>query len=499
MSLWTVSHATAEPAFKGMSYTPWSENVLATPQSDQSIAEMKAIDVDTVALNVWWFQDHVNATVITEDFNYYSASTDSVVHAIGQIHSEGMRVMLKPMVDCRDGTWRGQINPSDAWFTEYGSFINYWADVAAAQNVGVLSVGCEFKKTVGWSDSWRNVVSGVRARYSGDLVYSANHDSYQAVSWWDAMDYIGVDAYFPLTDKNDPTPAELQQAWQEHGNTLESWRNEEGYAQPIAFTEVGYRSGDGANQRPWEWGNALPVDLQEQVDCYEALLSTLWDEDWWGGAFWWNWETDPEAGSPPDDRFTPQNKSAEDVVASYYAPEPATLVWDGTTNEWGSEHWDNGSGLASPVGGENMVVASGRVDVEHDYTGDSSAMSLLIEGGTVDVSDTGELEVTGSVTTAETSGLIVDGVFSADGPVTMNGLLGGSGRIVAGTVVIGGVFSPGNTGGSPGEFTGTWLDSQQDANAVPEPSTLVLLGIGAVALLAHARRTRGMVQELGVR
>ena len=114
LSAWGYSNAAARPAFNGMSYTSWSENVLWTPESDQSIADMKAIHVDMVALNVLWFQDDVNSTVITPDFNYYSASTDSVVHAIEQIHSEGMGVMLKPMIDSRDGTWRGEINPSNA-------------------------------------------------------------------------------------------------------------------------------------------------------------------------------------------------------------------------------------------------------------------------------------------------------------------------------------------------------------------------------------------------
>jgi hypothetical protein len=312
--------------FKGMSYTPWWENALLQPASDESIANMAADYVDTVALCVWWFQDDVDATVIEPDFSYYSASTDSVIHAINEIHDQGMDVMLKPMVDCRDGSWRGTINPSTEWFTEYGDYMNYWADIAEDEGVEMLSVGCEFNQTESWSDEWRDVVAGVRARYSGPLTYAANHDAYDSIGWWDTMDYIGIDAYFALTGKTDPTLAELQAAWQGHAATIESWWTAGGFSQPIIFAEVGYRSADGANMEPWAWWGDAEVDLQEQVDCYEALWTTLRPEEWWSGAFWWNWETYPTAGGPLHDGFTPQNKPVEGLLRTYYAPEPTTCV-----------------------------------------------------------------------------------------------------------------------------------------------------------------------------
>ena len=57
VSLLMTLSATAAPAYRGMSYTPWSENVLFTAGSSQSIANMQAVGVDTVALNVFAFQD----------------------------------------------------------------------------------------------------------------------------------------------------------------------------------------------------------------------------------------------------------------------------------------------------------------------------------------------------------------------------------------------------------------------------------------------------------
>ena len=88
-------------------------------------------------------------------------------------------------------------------------------------------------------------------------------------------------------ERHGPTPAELQTAWQGHADAIETWYVSSGQTVPLMFSEVGYRSADGANREPWAWWGDATVDLQEQVDCYEALLSTLWAEDWWAGAFWW--------------------------------------------------------------------------------------------------------------------------------------------------------------------------------------------------------------------
>lgn len=318
----------ASPSRRGMSYTSWSESALLQPESDASVLRMRQIGVDTVALNFWWFQDDQYSSAITEDFSRYSSSEASITHAIQQIHANGMRVLLKPMVDLRNGAWRGDIRPSAAWFAGYGSFINRWADFATANAVEELSVGCEFKRTESWSTSWRSVIAGVRGRFAGPLTYSANWDSFDAIAWWDGLDTVGVDAYFPLTGENDPTLAELRAAWQDRAGQIEAWRTSRGLQQKIEFTEVGYRSVDGANKAPWEWGSGGAVDLQEQADLYEALLSTLWNRPWWDGAYWWNWETRPDAGGPNDNGFTPQNKPAEEVLRRYYGavPEPATMV-----------------------------------------------------------------------------------------------------------------------------------------------------------------------------
>jgi hypothetical protein len=58
------------------------------------------------------------------------------------------------------------------------------------------------------------------------LAYAANaaHPGHEFthVSFWDRLDVIGLDAYFPLTDLGDPTIEQLVAAWSENvnGNNL---------------------------------------------------------------------------------------------------------------------------------------------------------------------------------------------------------------------------------------------------------------------------------------
>lgn len=320
---------------KGVSYAGWWQNAYLTEESDESLASAKQAGCAWVGINLWWFQDTINSTEIYPDYCLYCASPESVIHAINRCHELGMKVMLKPNVDPKDGNWRGQINPSLGWFASYTDFINFWADIAEANGVELFCVGCELINTTGWSDSWRAVIQQARTHYSGPLVYAANHGNEQYVNWWDALDYIGIDAYYPLTDKNEPTLAELKAAWLNRADDIETWRNDCWPAKRIIFTEVGYASKEGTNRMPWDYLTDTPVDLQEQADCYEALLSQIHDRHWWVGAFWWNWETYPDAGGPTNKNHTPQNKPAEQVMSSYYLVIPGDFDddWDVDTTD----------------------------------------------------------------------------------------------------------------------------------------------------------------------
>jgi hypothetical protein len=329
------------PLQKGVSLPIWTETVDLL-ELRESLDDAVNAGVTYVAVNAIWFQETITSTVIAPDVTLYSPSNETVRLVIDEAHDRGLAVMLKPMVNLSDdgSHWRGQIVGSEEWFTGtggYGDFMAHFADLAEETGCEMLAVGTELVAAVNEDADgvdeealWRAVVADLRGRFSGELVYAANHGGDGAVvqatiSWWDALDYIGIDAYYGLTDLDDPTVAQLAAAWDGHADRIEAWWNglDPADRKPILFTEIGYRSWDGANKNPTDMSDKTgtdDVDQQEQADCYTAVFQTLWNRrGWLRGLYWWNWEIDPDEENSLYPSWYPiQDKLAEDVLKSYY-------------------------------------------------------------------------------------------------------------------------------------------------------------------------------------
>jgi hypothetical protein len=324
-----------EPVFqRGMSYRPASyPNYYPydSPESDESLRRMAETGVEWVAIITWWFQENLTSTRIYPHEDY-TPTDEALKHAIQKAHELKMKVMLKPMVDTEDARNypRWKIEPSHEWFASYKAFIVSHAKFAQENDVELFSIGCEFKTTENWAASWREIISEVRKHYSGPLTYAATIDSYKHITWWDNLDYVGINAFFPLTEKDDPTLEELRRAWNNITSGIESWQSTAN--KPILFTEIGYRSGNGNSMEPWNWTVTLEPDLQEQFDCYLAAFQTLWNKPWFYGFYWWIWESYPYMALPSYDKaynqtitdFTPQNKPVQYLIKSWYSSERQT-------------------------------------------------------------------------------------------------------------------------------------------------------------------------------
>ncbi len=348
-----VSTASAAPAYKGMSYTSFNATALSGAGSDQSLLNMSILGTDTVALNFWWFQPDVASTNIAASGS--SAMVASIEHAIDHIHSLGMKVFLKPMLDVSDGTWRANISPSDPdqWFTNYRNYLNTFAEIAETKGVELFSVGCEFNNLENPVNNqrWIDTIADVRTHYSGPLTYSANWNNggigggYNAIEWWNELDKIGIDAYFPISTTTNPSPAQLTTNWNTHADTIDTWRIANYPDKRVLFTEVGYSSYDGTAMTPYALADGQASDEAEQAAAYEALLSVMSQRDWWDGAFWWNWETNPNPTGSTS--FTPQFKIVQEVLANHYGGDVTPLPFTAWTNDAGGQfgtagNWSGG-------------------------------------------------------------------------------------------------------------------------------------------------------------
>lgn len=315
---------------KGVAYTAWSVNDYNTPGSDHTLTDViRPLGVTWIELLTTCLQDTPRSTQINCGASEGTPSDDAMRHAIQTAHALGIRVMVKPHVDLAHpaaGQWRGDIGfGSDeaawkAWFESYAQVITHYAALAQEMDADAFNVGTELTGTSQREKDWRGVIAAVRTVFKGPLVYGANWGEEDQVQWWDAVDFIGVDAYYPLTQSFNPTIDQLEAAWKPQvthlGNLSKKWNK------PIIFTEIGYRSIDGANTAPWDYQVSAKIDLQEQADCYTAVYKAFSDQSWWHGIFWWNWTPNPSQGGPADRDYTASGKPAEDVLRQIYGAPP---------------------------------------------------------------------------------------------------------------------------------------------------------------------------------
>ena len=309
---------------KGTGYCTWSEEGYLSAYSDESLTKVKALGNNHVSILTTWYQttpwsNDIHRTIKTP-------SDESIIHAIRKAHELGMKVMLKlhvDLLDKSDGSWRGEIGAMkeeawQQWFREYTKYVMYYVDIAKKENVELFCVGTELSTTATTKGyMWQELIKKVRSKYSGKLTYAAHWDVYQDIRFWKDLDYVGINAYFPLTEKMQPTYDELLQGWSRWVAEMDEFQSTVGM--PIIFPEIGCASADGAAIRPWEHMQRTEVNLQLQEDYYRALMEVFWEEDWFYGLYWWYWGTNVKMGGQYNRGFTPQNKPAQNVISQWFS------------------------------------------------------------------------------------------------------------------------------------------------------------------------------------
>ncbi|MEQ9422794.1 MAG: hypothetical protein RJQ09_00145 [Cyclobacteriaceae bacterium] len=254
---------------------------------------------------------------------WYGETPKGIIESIVVAQEMGYKVMIKPHVWVRGDGWPGDyklLSEADwkIWEQDYADYILTYAHIADSLQAEMLCIGTEFRHAVKERpDFWLALIDSVRAKFSGKITYAANWDNYDQVTFWDKLDYIGIDAYFPLKGEDNPEVGDLVKEWSNVRNDLKALSK--GSGKPILFTEYGYRSIDFCHKGHWEQAESQAVNMQAQQRAYEALYQTFWGESWFAGGFLWKWfPNHAESGGIADDRFTPQNKLAQETVKEWY-------------------------------------------------------------------------------------------------------------------------------------------------------------------------------------
>eukprot|EP01116_Phalansterium_solitarium_P008710 TRINITY_DN22670_c0_g1_i1.p1 TRINITY_DN22670_c0_g1~~TRINITY_DN22670_c0_g1_i1.p1 ORF type:complete len:321 (+),score=63.11 TRINITY_DN22670_c0_g1_i1:149-1111(+) len=273
-----VAFSGATP-MRGFAYTTYSAGQYQTAGSDQVLASLAATGATHIELLVTWYQEELNSTTIFQD-PQRTPTLDDLRHVLQTAAKLNLSVILKPHVDVIAGPWRGEIGPAfghnetawAAWFASYTAYITGMAKFAATTDIWAFNIGTEMLGVSMRTPEWLTIIASVREAFRGPLLYGANWgDEPWQVQFWDKLDYIGVDAYYPMSQWDDPNATTIDEHWVPVLANLSALSSR--WGKSIIFAEIGYRSFASAAIYPGVWQGTGPADLETQVVLWTQFFA----------------------------------------------------------------------------------------------------------------------------------------------------------------------------------------------------------------------------------
>ena len=251
-----------ENYMKGITILEWDADVLNDDELRTTLVEASNIGSNWISLSILLIQTSENSS----DVQFWNNNaTDimidfvSISKFIYYAQSLKFKIMLKPMVHTKNAPFSIHINPINIteWFINYQNILLLYATLAQNLNVELLSIGCElFDITSNHNNTkyWLSLIKNIRKKYNGSLTYSSLFMyEYINIEFWNKLDFIGIDAYFPLTVNTNnkyPNISQLTDSWKIKLSQLKQWRDNANLSMMnFIFTEVGYPS---VNIAPFE-------------------------------------------------------------------------------------------------------------------------------------------------------------------------------------------------------------------------------------------------------
>ena len=302
---------------KGISFVASS-----TPIGKKDIAPIISINANWVTLMPFGFVSQNGKVKYNSKWQWWGERTEGLAKTVELCQKSGLKIMIKPQI------WMMHSYTGDLKYAEeedwvkfensYKAFILDFLDVAIKYKVDLFCIGTEWREFVkARPNFWKKLIYIVRAKYKGEITYAANWDDYETVSFWDKLDVVGIDGYFPISYSAKPTLKELVAGWTIHKNKLALFAKK--IDKQILLTEIGYRSMTGATMKPWEHSTSGKYSEEIQNFAYKALFKVLWNEKWFRGMFIWKWyHNHIKQGGEGNIDFTPQNKPAEKTIRAFW-------------------------------------------------------------------------------------------------------------------------------------------------------------------------------------
>lgn len=300
--------------------------------SAAELDSLRAIGVNWIAITPFGYQQAAGADALSgfgtasEQRRDPSLTDEHLAGEIRTAHRLGIKVTLKPHIwshDFWDGSaWHGTIDQSTPqaharWWQSYRAFALHYARLAESAGADLYCIGTELvAMTTRYPEEWRALIADIRKEYHGPLSYAAHWDrEVEEIAFWDALDFIGVTAYFPLRLPDSATIDDLVAAWGPYRQRLQNLAAR--YDRPVLFLEAGYRPVAGTYREPWSYSGGTP-DPTAQARAYEAMFAAMYDAEWWHGIYFWKTFTGGVRDLGDDRSFSFRQLPAEAVVRRWF-------------------------------------------------------------------------------------------------------------------------------------------------------------------------------------
>jgi hypothetical protein len=289
--------------------------------NNSTFVSLSENNVNAISLIPYAFVDIDQASVsYNNDRQWWGERSEGIRASIHKSHEYKMKVMLKPHLWVNHNFYTGDLDFStekewELWESDYEKYILDFAKLAEEEKIELFCFGTELENPIAKRPQyWMQLIQKIRKIYSGKLTYAANWDSFETIPFWNELDYIGIDAYFPLSTEETPSIEILNESWKKHILKIEIVQQK--FNKKILFTEFGYRNSNKAAEEPWTETETKINDLA-QANGYEALFQSFSKQKWFAGGFAWKWYADDYHKKKNID-YTPQEKPALETLKKWY-------------------------------------------------------------------------------------------------------------------------------------------------------------------------------------
>lgn len=274
---------------KGVTVPGLSKNVLNESNSD--LYFLQKLGANWICLEIIFFQE----TIYDSNVRLDNSTPDeiSILNFVKKAKEMNFKIFFKPIVVV-PGNASIWINPTEPlkWYQSYEKLLLFYANLFGNNTIDAFSIGLELCKLSLRNDfelNFTRIIQNLRSIFGNKvkLTYSSLFfREYSRFPLWKLLDWIGIDAYFPIQNED---------SWNNIFESLNIWRLNSTLTNiPIIFTEIGYPSISSCLEVPSLFpspkqnceGQFKP-DFDCQAKAYSLLMNSVkkTEESSFGGFF----------------------------------------------------------------------------------------------------------------------------------------------------------------------------------------------------------------------